>query len=230
MSAMQSTLIISPHLDDAVLSCGGWLTGHPRSTVVTVFAGAPHEEYRLTEWDAACGFSSGIEAIATRRQEDSAALRQLRATPAWLEFRDSQYDDTPSGDAVCDALLRLLQEFRPSLVLFPLGLYHSDHLLVHEASRKALACERVRLSAAYEDIPYRGMRGVLQRRLVKLARRGVQATPTQLHDAEVDHLLKQRAISAYASQLGGLGPGAVADAKRPERFWALEDAGEGDGP
>lgn len=226
MSVMQSMLIISPHLDDAVLGCGRWLFAHPGSTVVTVFAGSPRDGERLTEWDARCGFTSGIEAIAVRRQEDCAALGQLHATPVWLDFRDSQYEETSSVDAICDALRRLMREIRPSLTLFPLGLYHSDHLLVHEASRKSLAREHVALSAAYEDAPYRGMRGVLQQRLMALAEQGVRATPAQMDGVEVDPQLKQRAISAYASQLRALGSGAMADARHPERFWLLEDSGD----
>ena len=97
-------LVISPHLDDAVFGCGRLIAAHPGSVVVTVFAGVPRDPERLTEWDAACGFRSAAEAVATRRREDQAALALLDATPRWLDFCDSQYDETPALSELAAAL------------------------------------------------------------------------------------------------------------------------------
>ena len=38
---LDSVVVLSPHLDDAVLGCGRLLSAHPGATVVTVYAGAP---------------------------------------------------------------------------------------------------------------------------------------------------------------------------------------------
>ena len=226
-------LVISPHLDDGVFSCGRWLAGHPGSIVLTVFAGAPGAESGLTDWDARCGFASGTEAVRLRREEDRRALEVLQASPCWLEFTDSQYGPGPSVEAVADALRRELQVRRPAVVLYPLGLFHSDHRLVHEACRAALAGTAGIEAAAYEDALYRGMRGMLQQRLAALAAAGIAATPVELDalpasaprapiDAAGAARLKAGAVDAYASQLRAFGAGGHADLERPERGWRLE--------
>jgi len=45
-------LVVSPHLDDAVLSCGRLLAGRPGSVVATVFAGVPSRPDQCTDWTA----------------------------------------------------------------------------------------------------------------------------------------------------------------------------------
>lgn len=50
-------LVVSPHLDDAVLSCGCWLASRPGAAVVTVFAGRPVCDGRR---------KSGAEVVAVR--------------------------------------------------------------------------------------------------------------------------------------------------------------------
>jgi LmbE family N-acetylglucosaminyl deacetylase len=214
-------LVISPHLDDAVFGCGRLIAAHPGSVVVTVFAGVPRDAERLTEWDAACGFRSAAEAVATRRREDQAALALLDATPRWLDFCDSQYDETPALADLASVLGRAIADESPDRVLYPLGIFHSDHLLVHEAACAALRAWPDLPSFAFEDALYRGMRGELQQRLGALARAGVSATPVRLL-ADSDHPLKAQAVQAYASQMRAFGPNGVADTAQPERYWRLE--------
>ena len=48
-------LVVSPHCDDAVFSCGD-LIAHPRASVVTIFAGHLPSGSDLTPWDASSGF------------------------------------------------------------------------------------------------------------------------------------------------------------------------------
>lgn len=230
-----AVVVISPHLDDGVFGCGRWLAMHPGTTVVTVFAGTPRDAGRCTEWDAQCGFESAEQALAVRREEDRRALAMLGARPRWLAFADSQYGETPTLAALADALAEMLRAQRPSTVLYPLGLFHSDHRLVHEACRRALGASGGVEALAYEDALYRGMRGVLQQRLAALAAEGWVATPVELDTsastasrAPVDPArataLKARAVAAYASQLRAFGPGGTRDLERPERGWRLEPA------
>jgi LmbE family N-acetylglucosaminyl deacetylase len=222
-------LVVSPHLDDAVLGCGRLLAAHPGSVVATVFAGVPRDRARRTDWDAQCGFASAEQAIETRRREDRAALVHLNATPVWLDFCDSQYGETPAVDAVREVLHRLIADLRPQMVLFPLGLFHSDHLLVHEASRAALAAHRGIQGIAYEDVLYRGMPGLLQQRLVGFASARIRATPARLDAEDGSPGLKAEALLAYSSQLHAFGEGGIDDASQPERFWLLEAAVDVDG-
>ena len=223
-------VVISPHLDDAVLGCGALLATHPGSTVLTVFAGTPRES-RQTAWDARCGFADAREAMATRRREDDAALGLLRACAQRLDFLDHQYGDTPCTDRVAGAVHEVLVACSPQRVLLPMGLFHSDHLLAHEAARTATRALPGLTVLLYEDALYRGLHGVLQQRLIHLARDGAVLTPARLprgdgHAAE----LKRQAVLAYRSQLRGFGPGGYDDAEQPERFWTLDTTGRADGP
>ncbi len=226
-----AALVISPHLDDAVLGCGAWLAANPGCTVATLFAGTPTDSRMRTPWDERCGYSDARSAMAARREEDRRALARLEATPLWMDFCDSQYGETPMPDEVARALEQMLRQHAPPLVFFPLGLYHSDHVLAHVACRQALAVLRFE-AVAYEDVLYRGMPGVLQHRLADLAAQGIQATPARV--ASNDRLLmtraaqaKAEALQAYASQLHGFGPGGYEDAAQPERCWRLQEPGHG---
>ncbi|HEV7913626.1 MAG TPA: PIG-L family deacetylase [Albitalea sp.] len=216
-------LIISPHLDDAVLACGRLLAARPGSTVATLFAGVPRNAQQLTGWDARCGFRSAEAAIAARRREDTAALWKLHATPVWLDFCDAQYEEPPAPAALADAVRRLIAELHPDLLVYPLGLYHSDHLLAHDACRAALRALPDTAAAAYEDVLYRGMKGVLHQRLVALAAMGIVATPARLDNEDGSPLLKEEALQAYASQWRAFGDDGLADSKQPERCWTLQD-------
>jgi LmbE family N-acetylglucosaminyl deacetylase len=218
--------VISPHLDDAVFSCGAALAAHPGSLVITVLAGAPADGARSTEWDTRCGFRDAAEAVAERRREDAAALAILGARPRWLDFMDSQYGPAPERAEIAAALATVLDEVEPAFVLYPLGLFHEDHLLVHAASRDALAAREHVPALAYEDALYRSLPGLLQKRLAALAHAGVEATPMPLtssgHQTGVAlATLKARAVAAYASQLRAFGPGGVDDTDQPERGWCL---------
>ena len=73
---MQDTIVVSAHLDDAVLSCYSALG--PSTSVVTVFAGLPPESV-LSSWDAEGGATSSRERMAERREEDRRALARLRS-------------------------------------------------------------------------------------------------------------------------------------------------------
>jgi LmbE family N-acetylglucosaminyl deacetylase len=218
-------LVISPHLDDAVLSCGELLATRPGTVVLTVFAGTPRDGARSTDWDTRCGFRDAAEAMAVRRREDDAALAALGCTARRLSFCDAQYGETPSVDQLVQALRPLVEDEPDGPLLYPLGLFHSDHRLVHEAVRATLREGSPRAALAYEDSPYRGMRGVLQRRLAEFAAEGVDATPADeaRPDAKTAQA-KARAVALYASQVRTFGPGGLDDAARPERLWRLEDA------
>src|SRR5450432_1616608 len=85
-------VIVSPHLDDAVLGCSHLMAAHPGVTVVTVFAARPDEYPSPMEpWDTQCGFKEGDEVHVARRAEDKAALTLLDATPVWLDFVEHMY-------------------------------------------------------------------------------------------------------------------------------------------
>jgi LmbE family N-acetylglucosaminyl deacetylase len=143
VTALGKVLVVSPHLDDAVFGCGELLAAHPGGIVVTVFAGAPMHYRALTEWDAAAGFSVGQDIMAARREEDRRALAMVGALPLWLDYCDSQYQRPPPAQMLAAALEGTLARHEPDTVVVPLGLFHSDHKLVHEAALITLKrCQR----------------------------------------------------------------------------------------
>jgi LmbE family N-acetylglucosaminyl deacetylase len=216
-------LVVSPHLDDAVFSCAEMIALHAGTLVVTVFSGAPMGFDQLTDWDAASGFLNAEEAISQRKQEDYAALHLLSALPLWLDFFDSQYNATPSVHTVASALEQVLQEHQPESVLFPAGLFHSDHLLVHQAML-ALRHDHLEKSwMMYEDALYRRIPSLLQKRLAELLEAGIDATPMPIDDKDVKHL-KHQAVHCYTSQLQALSRTVAeghADAFASGRCWQL---------
>lgn len=216
-------LAISPHLDDAVLGCAGLLSERPGAIVLTLFAGTGHDPSRKTGWDADCGFSSAGQAMAERWREDDHALALLDAIPHRLPYADHQYRDRDGEVAVDDlagAIAWILQLYRPDVVAIPLGLFHRDHELAHEAALQAW--EQARAWIAYEDALYRGIDGAIERRLAALARAGFAVSPL---DPCPCTPVKIQAVHCYGSQLRGLGtPGrpGIADALAPERYWRIE--------
>lgn len=221
VSASRPLLVVSPHLDDAVFGCGNALAAHPDSVVITVFAGTPRHGAMATDWDRQCGFADAASAMQARREEDRRALAALQARPLWLDFCDRQYDEPATPRDVAAELERVLRGLPAGPVLIPFGLFHSDHLLAHEAGMLALSLLPDRLPLAYEDALYRALPGLLQQRLAALAQDGVCATPTPLPGA-LDERAKRQAVQAYASQLPLFGDDGLDDLWRPERCWALE--------
>jgi LmbE family N-acetylglucosaminyl deacetylase len=229
-------VVVSPHLDDAVFGCGGTMACAKPATVVTVFAGVPPGEHAPTPWDSACGFSNGTDAVLSRRAEDAAALQELGARPHWLEFLDRQYRESPTVAVIAGALADILLGMGPAAVMIPLGLYHSDHELTHEA---CLLCRRQLGGTswmAYEEAMYRRRNGAVQRRLARLLAQGITATPlseenlrTRLGGDETSveaadrEAGKRRALLCYASQLRAFSAVALADTAQPERLWDLSD-------
>lgn len=238
MNAQSRLLVISPHLDDAVLSCGLLLAANPEAVVCTVFTARP-EKNQSTDWDRASGFADAFEAIEARKAEDVRALTLLGARAFHLPFCDAQYHSSPSHETLVAALGRALVEMKPATVVIPLGLFHSDHKLVanaclalmEEHSHRQHQPQRMSMYA-YEDVPYRNMQGVVQTRLAELAGCGYEVCPADelmtasaAHDEQeqMKQQKKRAAIAAYESQLRAFGPDGLAGLVSPERYWRLQD-------
>ncbi len=93
-AVLERIVVVSPHLDDAVLGCGQLLAAHPGGVVVTITARTP-DAYPdpVGDWDALGGFGPGDDVMAARRAEDVAALAVLGATPVWLDHDQYVYRD-----------------------------------------------------------------------------------------------------------------------------------------
>jgi LmbE family N-acetylglucosaminyl deacetylase len=218
-------LVLSPHLDDGVFSCGRLIASHPSCVVATVFAGRAPATQKLTDWDRACGFADGDDVIGARREEDRAALYVLGAAPIWLDFLDSQYGRAPSVETIAAEIAGILEYMQPTAVVYPLGLFHSDHLLTHRAARMAAARYPQAQWVAYEDALYRCIPDELSARRNELQRarlRLQKVEPPQVSGAE---RRKREAVQCYASQLRALAtPGRLGhrDTDEEEAYWWLE--------
>jgi LmbE family N-acetylglucosaminyl deacetylase len=123
-------LVLSPHLDDAVFSCGELLVELRRPIVATLFAGVPPPGLQTTPWDVSSGFGNGVDAMQTRRAEDEKALQMLGAVAEHFDFLDHQYGATPTAAQLTASVESLVGVHRPDVVLVPFGLFHSDHALL----------------------------------------------------------------------------------------------------
>lgn len=198
-------VVVSPHYDDAVFSCGNLLWMLPGSTVVTVYSGLPEDLDLTTDWDRRCGFTNAAQAMAARADENRCALAALRAHGVDLAFLDSQYvPKTPRNgvDLLGDTLGATLARLQPATVFFPLGLFHEDHVMVSDTLLTTCHVFPTVRWFVYEDIPYSKRIDLTQQRLDHLAARGVAAQPFAL---ELPRHSKAAAVNAYVSQLKGLG-------------------------
>src|SRR5512146_806517 len=99
-------IYLSPHFDDAILSCGAliWQQGQSgqRVEVWTVCAGeippgplTPYAEELHARW------GTGLSSVAARRAEDEVACRAVGAMPRWFSVPDCIYRRLPdSGEPV----------------------------------------------------------------------------------------------------------------------------------
>jgi LmbE family N-acetylglucosaminyl deacetylase len=230
---LERIVIISPHLDDAVLGCSYLMAAHPGVTVVTAFAGRPVEyPDPVQHWDALGGFGPGDEVHVVRRAEDAAALARFDASPVWLDFVEHSYLERPDwirADQVVDALEDAVRAASPTAVFAPFGLANPDHDCTHDASM--LLRDRMLTDAAggpawfcYEDIPYKHIPGLLAWRVSTLFRRGVWPTPAAV-PVDVDHARKLAAVACYPTQVAALeAEWAIStklEAPAPEQSWRL---------
>ena len=222
-SSAPRIVVVSPHFDDGVFSCGELLARHLGSALLTVFAGVPTQRALRTEWDERCGFRNAWEALETRRGEDNHAAAELGASTRRQHFIDSQYGAAPTRAEVTAAIAGDVAAMGDDvLAIVPIGLFHEDHKLVADACLTMLQSRLWRCCVAYEEALYRIKPGLLQRRLARLRDEGVRATPLPVATAEESRAIKQRAVRCYASQLGAFGEGGYRDIHQQERYWLLE--------
>lgn len=194
------TFIVSPHLDDAILSCGA--LDLPRCTVINVFTRFPGHARgfaaRLLEkW----GARDGDHAAALRDAEDEAACATLgfcRLSLGYVDaafrsesspFRPLEAADVEASVAIAEELVRRIRDecSGRAWVLLPAGMGgHVDHVMT---ARTAKILRRDHDVAFYADLPYA---------LGKPAPEGV-GPRIPLGQLDIPRWL--RAVASYRSQL-----------------------------
>jgi LmbE family N-acetylglucosaminyl deacetylase len=172
-------IYLSPHLDDAIYSCGGLIHQQARQgldvEIWTIFAGQ-FDARKLSPFakDIHQRWGTGLLSVQARRIEDQKACAALGVTSRYYNFQDVIYrqrsdakpeivkdrdlfrdftpDDTLLKESVKSALLNALQEEDEFQVCVPLGLgNHIDHQIVRKAA-EALVPEHPYYY--YADFPY----------------------------------------------------------------------------
>jgi LmbE family N-acetylglucosaminyl deacetylase len=209
---MPMIAVVSPHLDDAVLSVGGllWLLkDHFQVEVITVFTADPPEA--VSPLATTLAGRSGSTISAVRRAEDEHALATLGVGHRHLGFDDAIHrtaqerwlvDDIEDlfrlapEEALIEHVARALGDcLGPELggLLSPAGVgHHVDHLVTAAAVARTATEGVHRLS--WVDLPYGATEGRGEPRMrVPLPAAAWRA--------------KVAAIGCYESQLAGLYPG-----------------------
>jgi len=214
------TIILSPHLDDAVLSCAGQIfiqTTAGRSVlVVTLMAGDPpvklvsdfaqllHDRWELHH-----------ETVARRREEDIVACQILKADYLHWEVPDCIYRHHPeteepyytsnldlfgtihqAEDTLLNDLtqrLRILPEYKYMLVPLSVG-NHVDHQITRLAAERCFSTKLI----YYEDYPYAIAPGAVE---AAIANDGATWQSKTVPIPESAMIRKLEAIAAYDSQL-----------------------------
>jgi LmbE family N-acetylglucosaminyl deacetylase len=147
-----ATVILSPHFDDAVLSCWQVLEAGKEVAVVNVFTASPAAGRPIPWWDRLTGARDSIARMAERRAEDRAALALAGCEALSLGLLDDQYREADIESAA--VLERLRGALAPGSTLYaPAAMdAHPDHVLVRDAAL-SLAGEGWPL-VLYADLPH----------------------------------------------------------------------------
>ena len=145
-------VILSPHLDDAVLSCWHLLAGPGEVTVINVFDGTPPPGTPPPWWDTITGAVDPQSRMRERLREDAAARAELGRQAIGLGLLDAQYRGAePEVGTLVDRLAEHIGE--DALVYAPAAIdgNHLDHVLVRDAAIELSRLgRRLRL---YADLP-----------------------------------------------------------------------------
>jgi LmbE family N-acetylglucosaminyl deacetylase len=188
-------VVVSPHLDDGVLSLGALLAARAREgarvELLTVLACDPASSAPAGGWDSRAGHATEGESARARREEDRRACAFLGVAPVWLPFGSIDYErhgaDADVLDAVAEAVAGADEVLLPG---FPLS--HPDHAWLAELlGGSGLGAGR---TGRYAEPLY-----------VRRAEARPPADYTPVRASARDRLSKWRAIRAYRSQLPLLG-------------------------
>lgn len=156
---MAAIVVVSAHLDDAVLSASAQLT-RLGARLVTVCAGLPPVGAVLGDWDRVTGADDAEDRVRERWAEDDAAAAVLGVDdvvrldlPDGQHLADVEADPRRDIDAMATALVPLLTD--AAEIWLPAGIGgHPDHLATRDAGLTAARETPDVPVRHYADIPY----------------------------------------------------------------------------
>jgi LmbE family N-acetylglucosaminyl deacetylase len=221
---MGTSLVFSPHLDDACLSIGALLsrlaTAGQVPYVYTVFAGRPRGPYSSAARSAHRKWCLRDHPVSTRRAEDRAALRSLGAIPLHGRYLDAIYRRSPDGGwliedveaaasaniavepalhaSITGTMQALISRLAPDEVLTCAAVgSHVDHRRTRDAVCAATAHSGTPV-LLWEDLPY----ALWTARIPALPDGTTLGPMVTVSASDADRSAKYRAIQRYGSQLG----------------------------
>jgi LmbE family N-acetylglucosaminyl deacetylase len=215
-------VVLSTHLDDAVLSLGAWIRKLTRTgtevEILTVLGGDPDSDAEAGWWDRDGGFATEGAAAKGRRAEDERACALVGARRTVLPFGDQTYDRGAGDDEIWSQIAPRLAD--AGVVLVPgTPLMHPDHRWL---ARLALGRDLPGRVGLYVEQPYvvlphvrwwrwswRPQAGEPIRDLVPGALEW-----TVVRSTGADRRAKGRACRAYRTQIPLLG-------RRPPVLWRM---------
>ena len=228
------SIILSPHLDDAALSCGGRMLGDQSVLVVNVFNRGCWWRFPWTLDDAA-----RIQAV---RHEEEAMIARLSGAPMkMLDFPEAllrghtmeelftippDHRDTEIAARVRDAIASLARQYPLAHWFIPLAIgEHIDHHIVRDQGIAALQSQGVKPTHFhfYEDLPYAAKLGPEADFSARLP-----STPLREELLEIDDLFpwKLELLRSYWSQFRWVDFAKVVDYGRAiggEITWSPSD-------
>jgi LmbE family N-acetylglucosaminyl deacetylase len=242
---------LSPHLDDAVLSCGGAIHRHRARgqpvIVITFFAGEFGGE-RLSPFalEQHAYWGNPLKPMELRRAEDLAALALLDTEAKQLDYLDAVYradanghwlyvdvqalfDQVLPGDplgmdggaGLSDRLTELISPDEPSVIYAPLAVGHHVDHQLTRLAARSLAAIGYSV-AFYEDVPYAEQPGATEAALAAAGATDWREETIPLVPADLS--AKVAAVAYYRTQMGILFRGVEAMAGRIWAFAATRTA------
>ena len=237
-------VVVSPHLDDAVLGAWSVLTDDRDVEVVNVFDGAPGPGF-VTRYDRLLRAEESAALFGERLTEDREALALAGRTPRGVGLLERQYRDAPLDPADLAGRLRAAIPAGSELVV-PAGIGgHEDHLAVRDAAFELAGGTPLSL---YADLPYAIHKGWphwvtgaepdphlapetdwdVYLETAPCPRSALAVDVRTLTGAEA--AAKLAALRTYRTQFASLNSGMInrfgnPDASRYEVFWRVEAGG-----
>lgn len=188
-------LVVSPHDDDGVVGCGGFIANLPVPPIVVIASDGRLGYHSLAERD---GFAE------RREREAVAAYGRVGVPPDRIKFlrypdmsvRHYQSWETPNGQpGAYQELFRVIRDYRPSTVFLPSELdFHPDHKVIAEAG--LVACVQAGETLMPELGPPAMIRRIYAYQVWEPLPAPVAAYPLDRRSAAI----KRSAIAAFASQ------------------------------
>lgn len=234
-------VFVSPHLDDAVLSCGYLLEklkeANKNILIITVFTKCTKvpPTPQAINFIEICGYDSGLHLFKNREKEDIEALKIFSAQHAFLGFTDAAWrldrkrlpiyktqkiqfsgrismKDKHIINNIKQELKKYLQ-YKNSLILAPLGVgNHVDHVIINNIVRKFK-----QNAIFWEDFPYNRNKNDVWKGIKRANAINIFTIKNSKNE------LKEKAIKKYKSQIKSIfSLGKISKIK--ESYYARENS------